>query len=139
MIDLAWHADQENAEVEAYDSKLAAKVQAAANKVADLTKQLSDRRRETSANALERYNGKQQEASTAWNTNLEAAKHNLTSQRPSTDLNVKGLDRVQDMAKTWDTGNAELMTCKDHVNVTMQKLERASTVLEVLDNATLGA
>lgn len=120
-------------ETEPYDAALTLKVQAIASQIEQATLDLANTRRTAPALIAERYNAHTQVAAQNWAETFAAAdRQRMEEARAEVDLRLEGLERVEDMQRTWTEALERLGDVKEGIGGSVARAEKARDVVGYL-------
>jgi len=120
-------------EIEAFDHKLASRIQASSAQIEELTLTLANLRRTAPAEAASAFQTTSDAQSKAWEKRFSEAEERTMREARESELDVAGLERIAEMQETWERGLGSLVTSKAGIGGTVARLERAREVVAYLD------
>ncbi|GAM86587.1 hypothetical protein ANO11243_046010 [Dothideomycetidae sp. 11243] len=122
-------------ETEPFDHLLARRVQAVSSQIEAINLQLATLRREAPKRTAEAYTTRIEQEEQAWRENMRRAMETDAQRAGDVEINVKGLEDVDGMRKSWDEGTRKLLEVKDGVGGVQAKLEKARDAVGYLATA----
>lgn len=99
-----------------------------------MTLTLANLRRTAPAQAAQAYQTKFQSESEGWDQALRQAEDTAVGgAAQGVELDVAGLERVEEMRRSWERGTETLANVKDGIGATVARLERAEGVAKHLE------
>lgn len=119
-------------ETEAYDHKLARRIQDTSSQIEALTLELANLRRTAPAIAAQKYREESAVEDQTWKDRLVVESERQLDEARRTDIAVSGLERSEDMHRTYSQGTECLVDAKDGIGATIARLEKARDVVGYL-------
>lgn len=121
-------------ELEAYDTKLASRIQNISAQIESLTLALANLRRQAPAQAAIAYNTRAQKERQEFETRLlEKEKERLEEAVRDVRTGAEELKRLDELRGTWASGTKTLAEVKERIGGTAARLEKAFRAAEYVD------
>lgn len=120
-------------EVEAYDHRLAKRIQDTSAQIEALTLELANLRRSAPKEAARRFQSGFEDEGRVWDEKLRDAEEKRLAEVKKVELDVVGLEREEETRKAWERGMSTLVGVKDGIGGTVARLERAQGVIGYLE------
>jgi len=128
-----WRLKCARAEIEAFDTKLAQRIQALNSQIENHTLQLADLRRTAPADTSQRFQQSFTKASEEDDARLQKAREALMEAAKQTKMDVVEVERLDEVQSTWQNGTESLTALKSGLGGTVAKMERAQQAVEFLE------
>jgi len=70
----------------------------------------------------------------AWDADIDRARREEVERAEDVRLEVRGLERQEEMRAAWERGTGDLVAVKEGIGGTVAKLEKARAAVEYLKN-----
>lgn len=121
------------AEIEAFDGKLAQRIQALNAQIENHTLQLANLRRTAPAETSQRFQESFVKASERDEAQLQKAREALLEDARQTKVEIPAVERLEEIQSTWQNGTESLNTLKTELGGTVAKLERAQQAVDFVE------
>ncbi|KAF4549043.1 Kinetochore protein Mis14-like protein [Elsinoe fawcettii] len=122
-------------ETEAFDAKLARRIQAVSGEIEDLTLELANLRREAPGKMAGMWEGRQEEERRWWEEKMRRGEEKRDGERGEIEVKVEGLEDVGDMRRSWEEGTRRLVEVKEGIGAVVGRGERAREGVRYLETA----
>ncbi|PNS17500.1 hypothetical protein CAC42_8043 [Sphaceloma murrayae] len=122
-------------ETEAFDHRLARRIQSVASEIEDLQLQLANVRRTAPARAAEGYTAALERETKMWREEIGRAEEVEMERAREVKLEVEGLEGMEDMKRSWEEGTRRLMEVKGGIGGVVGKSERAKEGVGYLEGS----
>jgi kinetochor protein Mis14/NSL1 len=120
-------------EIEPFDHRLAKRIQDTSSQIESLTLQLANLRRNAPSSAAQTYAASFAKESGDWDRRFRTAEQETIARAEEVDIEVKGLERVDEMSWSWERGTETLVGVKEGITATVASLERARDAVRYLE------
>jgi kinetochor protein Mis14/NSL1 len=121
------------AEIEAFDGKLAQRIQALNAQIENHTLQLANLRRTAPAETAQRFQETFAKAAEEDDARLQKAREAMLEEAQQTNVEVPEVERLDEIQSTWQHGTESLFTLKSGLGGTVATMERAQRAVDFLD------
>lgn len=120
-------------EIEPFDSKLAQRMQALSSQIERHTLDLANLRRTAPAESSRKFQESFTQHSQLDDARLQRDETDRLAAAKDTEMKIGETERMEEVQSTWQSGAQSLLALKTGLGGTVEKMERAQRVVDVLE------